>query len=86
VLADLSGRVVTTIGDAETPTETVATGACVQAAAVLGRRAPDDVHADWADGGHLFEPVDTEPSAGVGTTERAAEVRARYAEVRDAAG
>jgi xylulokinase len=77
VLADLSGRVVTTIGD----TETVATGACVQAAGALGRRAPDDVQADWADGGHLFEPVDTEPSAAAG---RAEEVRARYAALRDA--
>jgi xylulokinase len=46
VLADLSGdEVVTTDLD-----ETVATGACVQAAATLAARAPEDVRSSWSVG------------------------------------
>ena len=46
-LADLSGRTVL-VPDLE---EAVATGACVQAAAALSGRHPNDVHADWGVGG-----------------------------------
>jgi xylulokinase len=80
VLADLSGRVVT----AATGSEAVAAGACVQAAAVLARRAPEDVADDWAAAGALGRAVEVAPSTGGDHAERAAEVRARYAGVRDA--
>lgn len=73
LLADLSQRtVVTTDLD-----ETVATGAAVQAAATLHRRPPEDVRAAWTVGTEQT----TEPSA---PADLAAEVRGRYAELRDA--
>ena len=74
VLADLSGRtVLVASGD-----EHVATGACVQAAAVAGRVDTADVAERWKLGdGELVEP-------GPGST-AAADVRAAYAAVRDAA-
>jgi xylulokinase len=70
VIADLSGRVVTT-PDA---TEHVAAGACVQAAAVLLGHAPDDVARAW----NLARGTTVEPDTAV---DRAA-IREAYAEAR----
>ena len=74
VLADLSGRtVLVPSGD-----EHVATGACVQAAAVAAGCDTGDVAGRWKLGdGELVEP-------GPGST-AATDVRAAYAAVRDAA-
>ena len=70
ILADLSGRSVVTsdVGEA------VATGACVQAAAVLHRRGPSDVRSGWTIGTTEV----TEPSA----SRHADEVRGAYAASR----
>ena len=66
MLADLSGRTVL-VPDA---TEHVAAGACVQAAAVLHGRPPDEVARAWELGaGHSVEPA-----AGADRTE----IRDRY--------
>jgi xylulokinase len=73
VLADLSGRPVL-VPRAD---EQVATGACVQAAAVATGADPNDVADHWKLGdGDLVEPG---PAAGA-----SADVRAAYAEVREA--
>jgi xylulokinase len=70
VLADLSGRPLLVPG----ADETVATGACVQAAAVLLGRPLAEVQEDWGLGaGTLVEPDDSVD---------AAVVRGAYAEVR----
>jgi xylulokinase len=75
VLADFAGRpVVVPAAD-----EVVATGACVQAAAVLHGRSPDDVAVAWG----LAEGATVEPGHGAAA---AAEVRAAYAARRDAEG
>jgi len=61
-VADLSGRAVLVpdLGEA------VATGACVQAAAALSGRQPDDVRAGWGiDGGTLTGPDPEVDAAGV---------------------
>ena len=72
VLADLAGREIT-VPEVE---EAVATGACVQAAAVLLQREPADVAAEWSlRGGVMVEP-------GPGAT-ASAEVRAGYHARRD---
>ena len=69
-LADLSGRVVV-VPDVD---EAVATGACVQAAAVVTGRSPDEVRASWAFGeAHRVEPDRSVDSSAV---------RAAYAAVR----
>jgi xylulokinase len=70
VLADLSGRTVQ-VPDID---EAVATGACVQAAAVLLGRPLDDVRAAWGLGGGTF----VEPDPHVDATA----VRQAYAAVR----
>ena len=72
ILADLSGRPVIAPAGAEH----VATGACVQAAAVLGGCTPEDVVDAWGLGGGAV----TEPSP----VDRQA-VRERYAALRDTA-
>jgi xylulokinase len=75
VLADLSGRqvLVPHVG------EQVATGACVQAAAVAAQGEPADIADAWKLGaGDLVEP-----GPGVAA---AADVRAAYAALRDATG
>jgi xylulokinase len=73
VLADLSGRAVLVPHDQEQ----VATGACVQAAAMASGAEPADVADNWSlDTGELVEPG---PDAG-----SAADVRAAYAALRDA--
>ncbi len=73
VLADLSGRPVLVPHDQEQ----VATGACVQAAAMASGAEPADVADNWSlDAGELVEPG---PGAG-----SAADVRAAYAALRDA--
>ena len=75
VLADLSGRQVPVphVG------EQVATGACVQAAAVAAQSEPADIADAWKLGsGDLVEPG---PDAAA-----AADVRAAYAALRDASG
>ncbi len=69
-LADLSGRSVE-VPDLD---EAVATGACVQAAAVVSGRSPDEVRASWGFG----RPVRVEPDATVD----AAAVRSAYAALR----
>lgn len=74
VLADLSGRAVVTLDGMD---EAVATGACVQAAAVLHRRAPEEVRSEWSIG----ERRVTEPSPGSAAS--AEEIRATYATLRD---
>ncbi len=72
VLADLSGRaVLVPHGD-----EQVATGACVQAAAVATRADPADVADEW----HLGDGEVVEPGPGADSAEA---VRAAYAHVRD---
>jgi xylulokinase len=72
ILADLAGRPVV-VPDVE---ESVATGACVQAAAVLHQRPLDEVQRAWSLGrGSVVEP-------GPGST-AAADVRAAYARRRD---
>ena len=59
-LADLAGRPVL-VPDAR---EHVAAGACVQAAAVLHGRAPDEVAAAWGLGaGSVVEPTDVDRAA-----------------------
>jgi xylulokinase len=73
VLADLSGRPVLVPAD----TEQVAAGACVQAAAVATGAEP----ADLADCWRLGAGETTEPGAGAAA---AADVRAAYAQVREA--
>ena len=73
VLADLSGRTVVTFDGVD---EAVATGACVQAAAVLHRQAPEEVRAAWSIG----ERRETEPSESA--TARVEEIRAAYATLR----
>jgi xylulokinase len=73
VVADLAGRPVTV----PFGFETVATGACVQAAAVLQGSDPTAVAGAWGLGqGEMYEP-DRSVDAGA--------VRASYAEVRDSA-
>ena len=73
VLADLSGRAVLVPGN----DEQVATGACVQAAALATGAEAADVADDWRlDEGDLVEP-------GPGAV-TAADVRAAYAALRDA--
>jgi xylulokinase len=73
VLADLSGRPVL-VPRAD---EQVAAGACVQAAAVATGTDPNDVADRWKLGdGDLVEPG---PAAS-----ESADVRAAYAEVREA--
>ena len=67
ILADLSGRPVVV---PEAP-ELVATGACVQAAAVLRHAEPAEIAAAW----ELGTGVEIEPVAGDRD-----EVRARYSE------
>jgi len=69
-LADLSGRAVE-VPEVE---EAVAAGACVQAAAVLSGRRPDDVRAGWDLGGSVT--LDPDPGVDPGP------VRAAYAELR----
>jgi len=74
VVASLAGRSLTVPG----PDEVVASGACVQAAAVLHECPPEQVAVAWGLGrGRVVDP-------DVGTD--AAEVRARYAQRRDAEG
>ena len=73
VLADLAGRAVTIPVD----DEQVAAGACVQAAAALTGAEPADVATAW----HLDRGTTIEP--GLDAT-AAADVRARYAALRDA--
>jgi xylulokinase len=70
VVADLSGRVVSVPATAEH----VAAGACVQAAAVLHRRAPSEVAREW----RLDAAATVEPDA---TVDRDA-VRGLYAQAR----
>lgn len=70
ILADLSGRTVTVPALAES----VATGACVQAAAVLHGRAPDEIAAQW----NSRRGVEIEPDPRVD----AAEVRAAFSAAR----
>jgi xylulokinase len=72
VLADLSGRVVTV----PALDEAVATGACIQAAAVLLQQVPTEVAASWG----LHEGEIVEPGPGQAA---AAEVRAAYRARRD---
>jgi xylulokinase len=73
LLADLSGRAVTVPAELEH----VAAGACVQAAAVLHQRPPEQVSAAW----DLSEGTVVEPGPGAAA---AADVRAAYAARRDA--
>lgn len=70
-LADLSCRPVV----APDVDEAVATGACVQAAAVLSGRSPDEVRSAWDLGGGTR--VEPDPSTD------AAAVRAAFAALRD---
>jgi xylulokinase len=73
VLADLAGRAVQVPAEQEH----VATGACVQAAAVLHHRPPEEVSTAWElAAGDLVKPG---PAASA-----AADVRAAYAALRDA--
>ena len=72
VLADLTGRVVTV----PALDEAVATGACIQAAAVLLQQEPTEVAASWG----LHEGEIVEPGPGQAA---AAEVRAAYRARRD---
>ena len=72
VLADLTGRVVTV----PALDEAVATGACIQAAAVLLQQEPTEVAAAWG----LHEGEIVEPGPGQAS---AAEVRAAYRARRD---
>ncbi|MBK9180410.1 MAG: xylulokinase [Acidimicrobiales bacterium] len=73
ILGDLAGRAVTVAAGAEH----VAAGACVQAAAVLHGRPPEEVAVAWGLGhGPLVEPG---PGAAAGP-----EVRAAYGALRDA--
>jgi len=76
VLADLAQRPITVpdTGDVLVP-EWVATGACVQAAAVLHQRQPEEVAAAWGLGRGTEQEPDLDPG-------RAAEIRARYAAAR----
>ena len=69
-VADLSGRTVW-VPDLE---EAVATGACVQAAATLDGRHPDDVRASWGSGGGVLVAPDPRVDA--------AAVRQEYAALR----
>ena len=73
LLADLSGRAVTVPAELEH----VAAGACVQAAAVLHQRPPEQVSAAW----DLSAGTVVEPGPGASA---AADVRAAYAARRDA--
>jgi xylulokinase len=71
VVADLAGRPALVPND----TEAVATGACVQAAAIVQERAPEEIAAAWSLGqGEIYEPDRSVDPATI---------RARYAEVRD---
>lgn len=71
IVADLSGLPIT-IADGE---EHVAIGACVQAAAVLHQRPPEEIAEAWELGtGDLIEPDDRVDRVGL---------RARYARLRD---
>jgi xylulokinase len=72
VLADLTGRVVTV----PALDEAVATGACIQAAAVLLQQEPTEVAASWG----LHEGEIVEPGPGQAA---AAELRAAYRARRD---
>ena len=75
ILADLIGSPLLT-PDAD---EAVATGACVQAAAVLHQRSPAEIAAQWGLGaGRMVEPG---PGAAA-----AADIRGRYGVMRDATG
>ncbi len=73
VLTDLAGREISVPAEAEH----VATGACVQAAAVLHQRSPIEVARAWG----LAAATVVEPGPGAKV---AAEVRAAYAARRDA--
>ena len=73
LLADLAGRAVTVPAELEH----VAAGACVQAAAVLHQRPPEQVSAAW----DLSAGTVVEPGPGASA---AADVRAAYAARRDA--
>jgi xylulokinase len=74
VLADLTGRVVTV----PALDEAVATGACIQAAAVLLQQQPADLAASWGmHEGDLVEP---------GPGDAAGEIRAAYRDRRDREG
>jgi xylulokinase len=79
VLADLSGRPVYAITDIET----VAAGACVQAAAVANGRDPSEVAREWRAAGSLGSCTTTEPALD---PEIAADIRVRYAARRDREG
>ena len=68
MLADLTGRVVTV----PALDEAVATGACIQAAAVLLQQEPTEVAASWG----LHEGEMVEP--GPGQEAAVGEVRAAY--------
>jgi xylulokinase len=75
ILADLSGQAVRVpeLG------ETVALGACVQAAAVLEGAAPEQVRASWS----LGPGIVVEPQSGSASSSARAEVRARYGRRRN---
>ncbi len=73
IMADLSGRSFVVPDD----DETVATGACVQAAAVAGSESFGDVALRWG----LGAGATVEPNPDV--AEAADEVRARYRQLRD---
>jgi xylulokinase len=74
VFADLSGRPVRVPRG-----EHVAAGACVQAAATLTERAPEEVAAAWGLGqqGHVIEPDPAVDADGI---------RAAFTRARDIAG
>jgi xylulokinase len=72
VLADLSGREVTVARPDASP---VATGACVQAAAVLTGASPSEVASAWT--------IDRGDVVGPDRTVDAAAIRAAYAAARD---
>jgi xylulokinase len=73
VLADLSGRAVLV----PRSDQQVATGACVQAAAVATGEEPADIADRWRVG----EGEEVEPGPGASAS---AEVRAAYSSLRDA--
>ena len=74
ILADLSGLALTV----PAAPESVATGACVQAAAIVEGRRPEDVAASW----DLGPPITVEPDERV---QRDA-IRAAYVAARDVSG
>jgi xylulokinase len=76
IVADLAGRPVTVPRDEEL----VAKGACIQAAAVLHRRSPDEIVRAWGLARRESESDPIEPDARV----EAAAVRAAHRRARDA--